>query len=138
VPGQGALQLAQDGVGRPRRGRVIGARQQDHDLRAHGLRPRGEHGGGAGQHGARAAVGHAEHALAPAVLGGHERVRAGDDDARPLDEVEPQFAARPRMSSRPEMSRSSRACRKPVSACSEARSGARRRSTSEAIRVVTS
>ena len=50
----------------------------------------------------------------------------------------PSSPARPRMSSRPEMSRSSSACTKPASACSEARSGARRRSTSEAIRVVTS
>ena len=92
VPGQGALQLAQDGVGRARRGRVVGARQEDHDLGAHGVRTRGEHGGSAGEHGARAAIGHAEHALAPAVLGRHERVGARDDDARPLDQVDPQLA----------------------------------------------
>ena len=105
----------------------------------HGVRARGEHGGRARQRGARAALGHAEHALAPALLGRHERVRARRRRCSPPSTRSmPSSPARPRMSSRPEMSRSSSACRKPASACSDARSGARRRSTSEAISVVTS
>ena len=131
-------------AGRPRpRARAVASSapgQEDHDLGARRASARAASTAAApGSDGARAALGHGEHALAPAVLGRHVRVGARDDDARALDEVDARARRRaPRMSSRPEMSRSSSACRKPASACSEARSGARTRSTSEAISVVTS
>ena len=138
VAGERALQLAQDGLGGARGGRVVGAGQEDHDLGAHGLGARRQHGGGAGQtaRAPRSATPRTRWRQ-PSSVGTCECARATTMLA-PSTRSRPSSPARPRMSSRPEMSRSSSACRKPASACSDARSGARRRSTSEAIRVVTS
>jgi RNA polymerase-binding transcription factor len=73
----------------------------------------------------------------PSSVGTSEWARATTMLA-PSTRSRPSSPARPRMSSRPEMSRSSSAWRKLASACSDARSGARRRSTSDAMSVVTS
>ena len=123
---------------RARRGRVVGARERGRRSRRP-PRPRARRSTaaapGSTARAPRSAT--AEHALAPAVLGRHERVGAGDDDARALDQVDPELAAARRGCPRGRRcrGRAARAGSRP-SACSEARSGARRRSTSEAIRVV--
>ena len=140
MPGQGALQLAQDGVG----GRALRSRRRRPGAGATTSAPTASARAastaaapGSTARAPRSAT--PEHALAPAVLGRHERVRARDDDARALDQIDAELAGSRRGCPRGRRCRG-RAARagSRSSACSEARSGARRRSTSEAISVVTS
>ena len=98
VAGKRACSSRRTASARARGARVVGAGEQDHDLRAHARR-RGRRGrprrAGSTARAPRSAT--AEDPQAPAVLGRDVRMRAGDDHARAPTRSIPSSPARPRI-----------------------------------------
>ena len=134
---QRALELARDRLG-DAADAVVGGLGDEHDDLAGALALRGDHGGErAGRARAGGALGGGEHARAPVVVAGGEVVRAHDDHGAALREVDAELlAAGDEVAAVGDVAARARRGRKAPWAASEARSGARRRSTSEAISVV--